>query len=364
MPRWPRAAPSRELIRVPLFFRKDLSVNSQSLPYSDFQLIRDMEATAEVIRRFNPAVVEPTASEIARRGQLLLTGEGSSRLFPAKSAIVQSRKKGWPCVLHTEAARQAQQYSLADWAVLGMSNSGRTAEVIRLMTDLKQADHRHRYSLTALAGSSLEALAVRGHVLTCGKEGAVAATKSVVEQALFCRALVEAIAGQSTLAAQQAELADQFQQVLAQPIDAALTERLSRAGTIYFAGRNDGVAEELTLKTNEITRKRSDYLEGTYAVHGIEEIMQADDVVVWIDPYEESESKFHDVLVQGVGMTVIAVASRPTRFPTILIPEAGDLSCYLQLAAGWNLLVEVGMALGINVDKPQRARKVGNEFTG
>lgn len=339
-------------------------MNSHLAPYSDFQLIRDMEATADVIRRFDPTVVKQTASEIAATGRLLFTGEGSSRLFPAKSAIQISRQKNWPCVLHTDAGRQAQEYGLANWAVLGMSNSGRTAEVIRLMTALQQADHRRRYSLTALSNSPLEALAVRGHVLGCGKEGAVAATKSVVEQALFCRALVEAMAGQSTLGNRQAELANQFEQTLAQPIDAGLIRRLAAAGTLYFAGRNDGVAEELTLKTNEITRKRSDYLEGTYAVHGIEEIMHADDVVIWIDPYEESESKFEDVLVKGVGMTVVAIASRPTRFPTILIPDAGDMSGYLQLAAGWNLLVEVGMALGINVDKPQRARKVGNEFTG
>ena len=137
---------------------------------------------------------------------------------------------------------------------------------------------------------------------------------------------------------------------------------MSQASSIYFAGRNDGVAEELTLKTNEITRKRGDYLEGTYAVHGIEESMQADDVVVWIDPFEESEQKFHDVLVKGVGLTVIAVASRPTLFPTIQIPDAGDLSCFVQLAAGWNLLVEAGLKLNINIDKPVRARKVGNEF--
>ena len=51
-------------------------------------------------------------------------------------------------------------------------------------------------------------------------------------------------------------------------------------------------------------------------------------------------------------------------FPTVSIPDAGDLSGFVQLAAGWNLLVEAGMTLGINVDKPLRARKVGNEFTG
>ncbi|TVQ96896.1 MAG: sugar isomerase, partial [Spirochaetaceae bacterium] len=36
---------------------------------------------------------------------------------------------------------------------------------------------------------------------------------------------------------------------------------------------------------------------------------------------------------------------------------------YAQLAAGWNLLVELGLALGVNMDKTERARKVGNEFT-
>ncbi len=333
-------------------------------PYSHFNLVRDMLAAADAIQSFDPSVVTATAAEIASVGKLLFTGEGSSRLFPAKSAIRHSRQQGWTTTLHTEAGRQSQDYALADWAVLGMSNSGRTAEVIRLFTSLKAAGHSKRYSLTAAADSALERLANRGHVLTCGKEGAVAATKSVVEQALFCRALVEAIAGQETLAARLPQVADQVRMALTQPIDPEITAKLARAGTIYFAGCNDGVAEELTLKTNEITRKRSDYLEGTYAVHGIEEIMQADDVVVWIDPYPESEQKFHDVLVKGVGLTIIAVSSRPTMFPTLTIPDAGDLSGFVQLAAGWNLLVEAGMKLGINVDKPERARKVGNEFTG
>jgi glutamine---fructose-6-phosphate transaminase (isomerizing) len=30
--------------------------------------------------------------------------------------------------------------------------------------------------------------------------------------------------------------------------------------------------------------------------------------------------------------------------------------------AGWNILVHVGVALGINLDKAERARKIGNEF--
>ena len=49
--------------------------------------------------------------------------------------------------------------------------------------------------------------------------------------------------------------------------------------------------------------------------------------------------------------------------PSIVVPES-ELEPYVLMAAGWNILVEVGVKLGINLDKPVRARKVGNEFVG
>jgi len=333
-------------------------------PYSSFGLVTDMLAAVDVVRTFDPGVVSSIAGQIPANGKLLLTGEGSSRLFPAKNAMAQARRANWPLTLHTEAGRQAQEYRLADWAVLAMSNSGRTAEVIRLYTQLKEQNHPRHFSLAAYPQTTLESLATAGGVLKCGKEAAVAATKSVVEQALFCRALIEQVIGDNTLRSRLADLASHMHTALTQPIDPEITRKVSRAGTVYCAGRNDGVAEELTLKINEITRKHSDFLEGTYAVHGVEESMRADDVIVWIEPYAESEQKFHDVLVKGVGLTVIAISSRPTMFPTIQIPDAGDLAGFVQLVAVWNLLVEAGLQLGINIDKPERARKVGNEFTG
>lgn len=331
---------------------------------AQFGLIRDMLATPDIIAGFQCSQATDTAAEIKAAGRLLLTGEGSSRIFPAKSTIAYARQAGSPLALHTEAGRQSQEYQLDDWAVFALSNSGRTAEVIKLFETLKAAGHAHLYSLTAFADTKLEALATRGYVLTCGEEGAVAATKSVVEQALFYRALLEQVDGGGELQDRLPQLAEQFREALTVDIDAALVDKIANAGTIYWSGRNDGVAEELTLKTNEITRKPADFLEGTYAVHGIEEVMNADDVVIWIDPYEDSEAKFAEVLAENIGVTIIAIASRPTRFPTITIPDAGDLAPFVQMAAGWNILVETGLKLGINIDKPERARKVGNEFAG
>ncbi len=331
--------------------------------YTPFGLVKDMLATADVIANFNPDQAIDTAKEIARVGKLHLTGEGSSRIFPAKHAIMQARRAGSKLALHTDAARQSQEYDLTDWAVFAASNSGKTSEVIKLFNDLKAKGHPHRYGLTAFDGSKLGELSNPCYVLKCGPEGAVAATKSVVEQALFHHALLEHAEGKPSLGGKLKTLARQVREALTVPIDSALTDKITKAGTIYFAGRNDGVAEELTLKTNEITRKKSDFLEGTYAVHGIEEVMNGDDVVIWVDPYEDSEAKFADVLAKGVGLTIIAISDRQTRFPTIRVPKS-ELSSYVSMAAGWNLLVEVGVKLGINLDKPVRARKVGNEFEG
>ncbi|MCJ7544010.1 MAG: sugar isomerase, partial [Phycisphaerae bacterium] len=117
-----------------------------------------------------------------------------------------------------------------------------------------------------------------------------------------------------------------------------------------------------TLKTNEITRKKSDYLEGTYAVHGIEEVMEKNDVVFIVDPIDAEIEKFQEVLVKGVGLTVVALADRATPLPTLRVPAAGEMAPYVYLCTGWNLLVEIGMRMNINLDKPHRARKVGNEY--
>ena len=141
-----------------------------------------------------------------------------------------------------------------------------------------------------------------------------------------------------------------------------IIELATKAATIYFAGYNDGVAEELTLKTNEITRRKSDYLEGTYAVHGIEEVMDKNDIVFVVDPIEEEIEKFQEVLVKGVGLNVVAISDKDTPFKTIRVPSAGEMNPYVFLSVGWNLLVEIGLAIGINLDKPERARKVGNEL--
>ena len=331
--------------------------------YVNYKLVQEMMDTIDVAKGFDPGRSNGVAQKIKAVGRLLLTGEGSSRIFPAKNAIRKCMRWSLDLQIATDGSRQSAEYDLSKFAVFCASNSGRTKEVVLLAKKLAEQGNDNRFALTANEKTILQEACSETFVLNCGWEQAVAATKSVVEQAMFYESVLWNIMSKDEKS-ECGELPAKIEEALTVSIDEKITAAAANAPTIYFAGYNDGVAEELTLKTNEITRKISDFLEGTYAVHGIEEVMDADDVVSVVDPIDEEIEKFQEVLVKGVGLKVVAIADRDTPFDTIKVPQAGDLAPYVYLCAGWNVLVEIGTLMKINLDKPTRARKVGNEFVG
>ena len=329
--------------------------------YKDFAIVREMLQTSEMIANFDFSQTKNIAQVVKQTGRLFLTGEGSSRIFPAKSFLYGVHKRGLDLNVATEGSYQAGEYDLSNWAVIAASNSGQTKETIALYVKLIQEGHQKLFGVTANAGTKLIEKSNESIVLSCGKEKAVAATKSVVEQALVYRSILCNMI--DCECPQNAPVAGEYaKKVLEAEYDQELIAKLAAAPVIYFAGRNDGVAEELTLKTNEITRKKSDFLEGTYILHGVEEIMNPNEVVVLVNPFESECDRIKELLVDGVKITVIAIAPKETVFPTIVIPQLQGYNGILQLLAGWNLLVQIGVACGVNLDKPQRARKIGNEF--
>jgi len=331
-------------------------------PKYDFALVREMLETPTLIGRFNYAQTQNIVPKIKQTGKLFISGEGSSRIFPAKNFIDQVRQRGIDLTVATEGSRQAMDYDLSKWSVMAASNSGQTGETINLLVKLTQAGHKQRFAVTANPQGKILEFADDSFVLSCGKEDAVAATKSVVEQALIYHSLLCNMTDcECPKSLKQAETFGK--QVLNAEYDPAQISALAGAGTIYWAGRNNGVAEELTLKTNEITRKKSDFLEGTYLLHGIEEVMQPNDVLVLIDPFEAEWDRIQLRYVDAINLKLIAIAPKPTPFDTIVLPTLSGFDSYLQLLAGWNLLVQVGIACGVNLDKPERARKIGNEYT-
>lgn len=323
--------------------------------YGDkFGLIHDMLATPQVIRdiEIDGIVDYPVPTD-----RVFVSGEASSRMFPGKLLRRRSLSEPFRIGVHVEGAAQLRRYPLDGTTVFIASNSGRTAECVRLLEHIDDAHLVTTVGVTAYEDSPVAKKADWTYVLRCGPESAVAATKAVVEQALFYEVLFRAKEGVPQ--PDVAELADAVEEVLHSEIPDETVSETAAVPTIYFAGPNDGVGEELALKANEIARKRSVFLEGTYAVHGVEEVMSPQEMIVLIEPFEEVEDKFEQVFRSELGMKVLSIATRPTRFPTLQIPNLDAMSPYLALVAGWKLLAAAGIAAGLDVDHPKRARKVG-----
>lgn len=318
-------------------------------------LFADIADAPKVLARFDPATAAAAAQSASAFPSLLLTGEGSSRIFPAKQAIERARKRG-DFSVYTAGSTEAAAMDLSGTAVLGASNSGRTAELVSLFRKLKTSNHPSFYALSANPENLLEPLARGGHVLRCGAERAVAATKSVVEQALFISTVVELRAGRQ--APDPVRIADAVREALLADIPSDSIEKLAKARTAYFSGMDDGVAEELALKCNEILRKPSRFLEGTFLLHGVEEVMGPEDALVVVSPFEGSEEKIRTVLGK-TGIAIVGIGA--SEIDGVRVDASGESRPYALLAAGWLLLGFAGLRLGIDVDHPVRARKIGNE---
>ena len=158
--------------------------------YKDIALVKEMLEVPAIIKDFNTNDSRKYADKLNLKGGLFFTGEGSSRIFPAKRAINFVFQKGLSLFASTEGSTQAFEYDLSNFGVFGSSNSGQTKELIRLFTHLQNTGHECYFGLTSSKDSRLEKLAISTHILQCGNEKAVAASKSVIEQALFYDSLV------------------------------------------------------------------------------------------------------------------------------------------------------------------------------
>ena len=172
-------------------------MNSDGPKYAQYALVKEMMEVVDVVKNFEQTRMLDVADEITQVGKLLLTGEGSSRIFPAKNAIRKALTWGADLQIITDGSRQAALYDLSKTAVFCASNSGRTKEVVLLAKKLAEMGNKNRYALTANEGTLLAEACTKTFVLNCGWEHAVAATKSVVEQALFYEYIVRHISGQN-----------------------------------------------------------------------------------------------------------------------------------------------------------------------
>lgn len=278
-----------------------------------------------------------------------------------------------------------------------ISNSGRTADVLRhadmeldnptiIITSPKGAYGREGRTL-------LDVYKAKGkphnwHIveLITPKEQVDAATGSVMEQAAIVQAIVTGafLSGESqknTTVSSTSAIADDIEKIITEDIGKENKRAITKAFEGYVHGKNklyitgpdaSCVAGEAKIKAYEILGGNIIPSESLLMVHGQEATMREGDVLLVIYPsfWERGECNIRTLSIRVMergGRTIyidkhcvssIAPASYIVLPHTI---QANGVRAYLNLAAIWKTLLEIGAHLNIEPDVNKGTRKVGNE---
>ncbi|MEK6869205.1 MAG: SIS domain-containing protein [Nanoarchaeota archaeon] len=334
-----------------------------------FDTEKEMLESADVIKNFDFNITSKLAKEIGSK-RVVFTGMGSSVLFPARQA--KSRAFELNINNRVEEFFASDLLSYNDFSgtyVLLCSNSGMTKETILLLEHIKKRKAKYA-AVTAVPDSILAKKCKDRIIMQCGFEKGVAATKSVIEQGLILDSLVLNLAknqGKKINFGKIKRYASGASKSILWNINANVPNNmvndLANASSIYFIGRKTGVADEITLKAHEIARKSAFFYPDTHIVHGIEESIESNPIVLF------EPSKFKNFIGDFTGFSkringnLYGIDSKRL-IGGVKIKSTPYFENYCLLAAGWGLLKNIAKKQNINIDKPRKAVKVGNPYKG
>ena len=202
--------------------------------YTRFAIVREMLETAEVIKNLDLDRISDI-SKLIKGSSYLFSGEGSSRIFPSRKIMYDALCSGYIGSFHTEGATQAAEYDLKKFDLLVASNSGKTRETLKLIRHARKHGSGLIISAVATGGTPIALEADYSYILSCGKEDAVAATKSVIEQALFYD-LIFRMKNSRPLPDLE-KLSRLFLNALTASLPAKIIKPLESASMLYWAGK-------------------------------------------------------------------------------------------------------------------------------
>ncbi|MBI1974222.1 SIS domain-containing protein [Candidatus Micrarchaeota archaeon] len=324
-----------------------------------FDTEKDMLETPQIIRDFD----WNSTKEIARKCKnktTFITGLGSSYMFPVCNARRRALRYGVSNVITGWSTDLMDVKDFSGSVVLIASFSGRTKEAVLLARHAKSSGARI-VGVTAVMDSFLAKESDDIIKLNCDHERGVAATKSAVETALVFDSFVSNMAD-IKIGNRLPKLADCFESNLNMGVDNKVAKSVAGANRVILAGSDFGVGNELSLKVQEATAIKSQFLPGNLLIHGYEETVSADDVVLIIDSpaMRRDLSDYYRKLPKTGCTTFLLTSEKPEYFPAISFQSQDGFAGYCQLSAGWGLLRHAARAKGVDMDHPKRAVKVGN----
>ncbi len=302
--------------------------------------------------------------------RIIFTGMGSSLIFPGKHAKNRALKLNIANKVEAYLASDLFQYhDFSNTFVFLCSNSGKTKEIM-LLQDYVISKGAQCIAVTAVGDSILAQRSDNTIVLSCGFERGIAATKSVIEQALVYDSLIYNLAKNQGIQVNFEILKEELNKTAAairNNINLTIAENilntLVNSNRYYMVGLDNGVAEEIALKAYEIARKMAVLYPDTQIVHGVEEAIEGNCAIIF------QPSTFHDYISDFQKFSaktqcqLIGIDHRHS-LQGVSVEMNETFSNYCLIAAGWGVLRSVANRLHLDMDHPAKASKVGNPFEG
>jgi len=244
-------------------------------------------------------------------------------------------------------------------SVVLISNSGKTREILELA---KKFPHEKVFAITGSRTSDLGKVAGHIYELQTGKEKAVSATKSIIEQTLICEGIIRNFAGEKNFTKiDLAPISRAMRENFKKKIPTSLLVNISGARTIYFVGGHGGIGEEIALKFVELAKKKAKFIPGTQILHGAEEVIERGDVIFllfaeryknYFDRFKSLKEKTHcHIYTIGKDVSFAEIA--------LEIELVSGFKPYCMLPYFWNMLTQFAKLKGFSLDKGEKIAKVG-----
>ena len=329
---------------------------------------QEMLETEQVCLNFDFNITKELSEKIGS-SRIIFTGMGSSLMFPAKQAKNRALKLNIANKVEAYFASDLFQYTdFSDTFIFLCSNSGTTKEVI-LLLDYVKSKGAKCIAITTVSDSILAQRCDEKIILSCGFEKGVAATKSIVEQGLVYDSLIHHLANNQGKALDFTVLKEELIKTAAAiknnanlKLSENILDILINSSHYFMVGLDNGVAEEITLKSYEIARKMALFYPDTHIVHGVEEVIEGDCAIIF------EPSAFKDYLSdfqkfsKKTNCTLIEMGKETEH--GVCVEVIKTFSNYCLLAGGWGILRNIGNTLNLDMDHPEKASKVGNPFNG
>lgn len=231
--------------------------------------------------------------------------------------------------------------------LIALSNSGETRETVKIFKNIRS---KIKIAINRNKNSSLAKYSTHFIQMICSEEKAIAATKSVVEQAYILQQLLFEKEKKYVLITNR-EIKE-IKRNIKLDFDKKIINKFVKAGRIIVIGQRS-LSNEVQNKIEEITRTPAEYEIGTQILHGPIASLAPNDIILVVD--QDMIVGYNSLLRKKVRCSIISLNN-------LKIKGSGQYKEIIKFSGLLNFICHIGKAKGVDLDNPESLSKIAINF--